>query len=128
MAKADLSRKDAAEIERDRLSLRYGLMKTGVVCAAWVSAVYLSQGIFVALAGKETILALKLAFLSDIKVAASFALTGFAGLWAFLERQLRYRKVEQMAGRIRELESRIDPNRTSSQLTTKGKTNPRDKP
>jgi hypothetical protein len=77
--------------------------------------------------GKETVFALKLSFLADIKFAVAVTLAGVAAAWAGLERWLRHRKVESIQDRIRELELTIDPHRTSSGLTPKGKTNPKDK-
>ncbi len=48
-------------------------------------------------------------------------------LWAIAERWFRHYKTSYMQTRITELEKRIDPRRTSSQLTQKGKTNPKDR-
>jgi hypothetical protein len=88
--------------------------------------VYVSRDFLSALAGKETILAVKLAFLGDIKFAAAVSVAGMASVWAAAERWLRHRDVEKMQGRIRDFELR-DKNRTTSGLTPKGKTNPRDR-
>jgi len=41
--------------------------------------------------------------------------------------KLRYSKVEDMQGHIKSLEVQLDANRTSSNLTPKGQTNPEDK-
>lgn len=124
---AKFSRRDSAAIELEKISLRYGLARTTVKAIGWVAAAFIGKDIVISIAGRETILSLYVSFLSDIKVVASFALAGFAGFWALAERWLRHRKVEHLQGRIRELEVSIDPKRTSSQLTSKGKTNPKDK-
>jgi len=83
------------------------------------------------LAGQDTKLsiALSLVFsaLVDLKFAAAISLAGGAAVWAALERGLRLRKVDNMQGRIKQLEQMIDSNRTSSGLTTQGKTNPQDR-
>jgi hypothetical protein len=121
------SKRDLVNIEHQKISLRYGLARTVVRTIGWIAAIYFGRDIVIALAGRETLVSLYVSFLSDIKVVVSFALAGFAGLWAIVERRLRYRKVEQLHGRIKDLESAIDPNRTSSHLTPKGKTNPKDK-
>jgi hypothetical protein len=92
-----------------------------------VTAIYICRGFLSAIAGKETILALKLSFLADIRFAIAVSLAVAASGWALAERWLRHRKVESMQGRIRDLELKIDPNRTTTGLTPKGKTNPRDK-
>ncbi|MBA1446612.1 MAG: hypothetical protein M3H12_07775 [Chromatiales bacterium] len=46
--------------------------------------------------------------------------------WAMLERRLRRKKTAALQGRVTELEFRIDPNRTGSELTNTGETNPDD--
>jgi hypothetical protein len=83
------------------------------------------------LAGQDTKLsiAVSLVFsaLADIKFAAALTMAGSTTAWAIMERTLRHRKVDSMQGRIRQLEQMIDPNRTSSGLTTQGKTHPRDR-
>lgn len=99
------------------------LIRTGGV----VASIYVCRDFLGAIAGKETVVALKLSFLADIKFAIAVSLAGMASVWALAERWLRHRKVESMQGRIKELELAIDPKRTSSGLTPKGKTNPKDK-
>lgn len=47
--------------------------------------------------------------------------------WGTLEHRLRRQKTEQLHGRIVELESKLDPERSSSQLLPSGETNPRHK-
>jgi hypothetical protein len=66
-------------------------------------------------------------FLWDFRFVLAFSVAGVAGLWAAAERWLRHRKVEHLQGRIKDLESQIDPGRSTSGLTTKGRTNPRDR-
>lgn len=78
-------------------------------------------------AGQVTIVSLVFSFLADIKFAVAVTLAGAASAWAVAERVLRRRKTEQLQGRIIELERRIDPERTSSDLTPQGTTNPRDR-
>lgn len=124
---SDLSKRDRAALERERAALRYGLARTVVRTAGAVFAVCYGREIIIALAGRETYLGLKVAFLGDIKVEIAFVLTGFASLWVAGERILRHRKVEALQGRIKQLETQIDQKRTSSGLTPKGITNPRDK-
>jgi hypothetical protein len=124
---SDLSKRDRAVLERDRLALRYGLARTVIKTAGAVLAVYFGREIIIALAGRDTYLALKVAFLGDIKIEIAFSVAGFASLWAICERKLRHRKVEALQGRIKQLETQIDQKRSSSRLTPKGKTNPMDK-
>lgn len=68
-----------------------------------------------------------LAALINLKFAFAIALTGLACAWGAVERYLRQRQINQFSSRIRELETTIDPNRSSSQLTPWGGTNPQDR-
>jgi hypothetical protein len=84
-----------------------------------------------ALAGQDTklsvVLSLLFTALMDFKFAFAISLAGAGVAWGAVERTLRLRKVDQMQGRIKQLEQMIDPNRSSSGLTTRGTTNPRDR-
>jgi hypothetical protein len=79
------------------------------------------------IAGKTTAFTVGLSFLWDVRLVVALSLAGVAGLWAAPKRLLRHRKVEYLQGRIRELELKIDPRRSTSGLTPKGQTNPRDR-
>lgn len=57
----------------------------------------------------------------------AWALALGAVIWALLERSLRRKTIERLTGRIRDLEESEDPNRSSSNLTPRGKTRPEDK-
>lgn len=60
-------------------------------------------------------------------VAGTGASAGALGCaYGWYERKLRQKSVDRLHGRIKHLETDIDPNRTSSGLTTRGETNPRD--
>jgi hypothetical protein len=63
----------------------------------------------------------------DIRFVVAFSLAGATTIWAMAERWLRHRKVNYLQGRIKDLELNIDPGRSTSGLTTKGRTNPRDR-
>ena len=102
-------------------------LRTAIRWGAIGYCIYSSKDLLLAIAGKETILALRFAFLADFKFAASVTLAGCATLWAIIERWLRLRKTESLAGRNAELEKSHDPNRSSSGLTPAGRTHPRDK-
>lgn len=118
--------RDNILLERERIIQRYALGRTAVRSGAVVGAVYVAREMVVALSGEQTLVAIELALLGDIKFVASITLAGAAAAWAVVERVLRHRKVEYMQGRIRELEQKLDPKRSTSGLTPKGKTNPRD--
>ncbi|MCL2715640.1 MAG: hypothetical protein FWD68_13900 [Alphaproteobacteria bacterium] len=83
------------------------------------------------LAGQATdvsiALSLALNALVTLKFAVALGVTMAAAGWAVVERYLRLRKVDYLQGRIRELERRTDPDRSTSGLTTSGRTNPKDK-
>lgn len=81
-----------------------------------------------AFAGRTSItnLVLDLAGHLNATVTSSVSLSGIASiLWALEHR--RHRKTrERLTGRITALEMRLDPNRSSSELTTEGTTRSRD--
>jgi Na+-transporting NADH:ubiquinone oxidoreductase subunit NqrB len=122
-----LNSRDAAYVERERISHRYAFFTTVVRTLGVVSALYIAKEMIVSVAGQETFVALKLAFLADFKVSLSFVMTGMAGAWAFGERWLRHRTVAQLQARNKEFELSIDTKRTSSGLTPSGTTHPKDK-
>jgi hypothetical protein len=82
-------------------------------------------------AGKTTAfqaaLTVGFSLLWDIRFVVAFSLAGAATAWGTAERMLRHRKVNYLQGRIKELEEQIDPKRSTSGLTTKGRTHPRDR-
>jgi len=98
--------------------------RTLIRVAGFVGGVYF----LTAFAGQSTsvIVEATLSILADFKFMVSLTLAGSAAIWAIVERSLRHRKVKYLQERIRQLETSIDPKRTSSGLTTKGKTNPKD--
>jgi hypothetical protein len=121
---------------RERLSTHetdqlYRTVRTGVRCLTTAFIFYYGFRSFETFAGEDTNLSIALTFVlrafAELKTTVFIGLTGTCAAWAILERILRQRKVEYMQGRIKELEQKIDPNRTSSDLTPKGQTNPRDR-
>lgn len=125
-------RKARTEREEERISKAFEVSerhKTGRVTIRWIGIVALGGFAFLSIdsiAGKTTAISVMVEALADLKVSLSIALTGLAIAWAAIERYLRHRKTEQLQGRIKELEQRLDPKRTSSGLTPRGSTNPRD--
>jgi hypothetical protein len=128
--------KTAAELRAENRLLRRGhiaqsiasiigdVSRYGAICfVAW--CVYASID---ALAGQQTNADVFISFLADVKVSEALAyIFGASGLvLAYRERRLRQRTVEHVQGRNQTREKAIDPGRTSSQLTPKGETNPRD--
>jgi hypothetical protein len=77
--------------------------------------------------GKTTAVSVGLSVLWDFRFALVLSLAGITSIWAVAERWLRHRKAEVMQGRIKDLEKMIDARRTTSGLTPKGATHPRDR-
>jgi len=113
-------------INREHLLQGYSIARLLIKYAFWAYFMWIVKEMVVSVAGQSTDVAVKLAFLGNLQFTASITLAGAACAWAALERYLRLRKVAYMQGRIQSLEKSIDPNRTSSRLTTKGTTNPED--
>lgn len=101
-----------------RAAFRYGALAFGFWC------LYLAVD---SIAGKTTAFTMALSVLWDVRLVFAFSVAGLAIIWAIAERKLRQRKVAYMQGRIKDLETKIDPQRSSSGLTEKGRTNPRDR-
>jgi hypothetical protein len=121
-------RKRSAEemhLEVTRVDQRYKTLRTLIKSIAVCVGIYLCQGIVKSVAGRTTEIIFSL--LANVSVTAAFTLTGFAALWAVGERYFRYKKVEYLTGRVRDLELRLDRQRSSSQLTPQGRTNPLDR-
>ena len=82
-----------------------------------------------ALAGKTTVANFLFKLFGSIGVNAGVAyIFGGGGIvYGLLERRTRQKTVERLQSRVQELEKKRDPGRTSSKLTTRGETNPKDK-
>lgn len=82
------------------------------------------------LAGRTTLadMGVSVSFFTSIRVSQLLAwglAVGGMG-YGLTQRSLRGRTIERQSGRIIALEAMVDPERTSSRLTTKGKTRPED--
>lgn len=114
-------------LEISRLDQQWRTVRTAVRGVCLVAVVWLAGNIVGPLAGENTALSLGVSFLGDLKVSLAFTLAASAAAWAVVERVLRQRKTQYLQDRVRELEARLDPHRSTSGLTPKGKTNPNDK-
>lgn len=77
------------------------------------------------LAGKQTDAKIGIEMLFDSRVLG--AIFGTSGvLYGIYERRLRRKTVQHVQPRVKQLEERLDVNRTSSKLTPAGDTNPED--
>jgi len=124
----DLSKSATERISRAKIDQLYSTVRLAIKWAGILGAAYIAKEAIIAFAGKSSSLLVQMAFslFANLNFTVSITLTGCAKLWALRERRLRRRKVEQMQDRIRELETRIDPRRSSSGLLRDGKTNPAD--
>src|SRR5688572_3190150 len=98
-----ISGRGSERIELFRVDQQYKTLRTALRCIAAVGAVYYLKDVLDVLAGQTTKLALELSVLADFKVAVLLSLAGATTLWAVAERMIRYRKVESLQGRVREL-------------------------
>jgi hypothetical protein len=118
-------------VEAYRTDQRYLTLRTAIKGGCWVAVAYYGFEAIKQLAGESTrvdvALSLFLSAAAKLEVAILVSLAGAACAWGFLERTLRHRKVEKLQGRIRKLETMLDPNRSSSGLTPAGRTRPEDK-
>jgi hypothetical protein len=118
-------------LELHRLDQQYHTMRTAIRGAFWLGAAYFGFGTIGQFAGRSTdvdlALSLVITALIELKVMIAIVMTGAACAWAAIERTLRHRTIAKMQGRIRQLETNIDPQRSTSSLTPTGQTNPADK-
>jgi hypothetical protein len=85
-----------------------------------------------ALAGKSTLADFGIYLVTDLKVnkvlshiaMAAFGIGGTS--YGYAQKKLYERNIERMSKVIQGLENKLDPNRSSSRLTTKGLTRPED--
>lgn len=114
-----------------RIDEQYSTARTAIRCLAWAFGAYVAFGTIGQFAGRSTdvdlALSLVITALVEVKFLLAIALTATACAWAVVERTLRHRTVKRLQGRIRELETTIDPARSTSKLTPEGKTNPADR-
>lgn len=120
---------DRGKLAIEIVDQRFTTYRTVIRTIGWCFALFMAKEALVSLAGQTTnlVVSATLSVLADFKFVISITLAGSCAAWALVERALRHRKVEKLAGRIRELETAMDPKRSSSNLTPKGKTNPKDK-
>lgn len=106
----------------------FELARLTLILGAVVWCVSYATEIVAALAGKRTDakLLFEAVFIQSGNWLPWLAGGGGAG-YGYAERKLRKKKTEQLQSRIRELETQIDPDRQSSELTPQGDTNPKDR-
>ena len=103
--------------------------RTVVITAGVCASVWFVTDAFKAYAGKQSEANMWFGFLADIRMVYTVSVTlAISGVVLYLrERKLHRQTRERLAGRITELELRIDPSRRSSKLTSQGLTREDDK-
>jgi hypothetical protein len=101
-------------------------------CIPWAGAVLVAYFVYrsiQSLAGRMTLADIGIRFLADTKISEAFAyLFGATGIALGLRRERLHKdNVQRLTSRIKELEVRLDPKRSSSRLTPRGETRPEDK-
>lgn len=81
------------------------------------------------LAGETTSASIGISVLADVRISEALAwiFGGSAMIYGWRQRKLRKDTTERLSKRSNDLEKRLDPKRSSSSLTPRGDTNPRDK-
>jgi hypothetical protein len=128
-----LKQRGSAESERGSLSVvkvvkGYELARDVVKGFVYLGCAYFGYLAIVALAGQQTDARFALSYFTsgDNDYGLPWLVALVVIVLAFGERKLRLRKTRYLQGRIRELEQRVDPNRTSSGLLEDGSSNPKD--
>jgi len=105
------------------------LAKEFIKYGAYVWGAYFAAEVLIAWSGKKTEASLVFKYITSEEngYAAPWIVATIAVLYAIFERNLRKRKTQYFEKYILQLESKIDPERTSSQLLPTGETNPKDK-
>jgi hypothetical protein len=129
MAKGKTDKDRQLQRDLQRAELTAGIIRQFIRWCGIVACAYLGKESIGLLAGRETIADIVLKVLSNVQVnvAVSWAVSAVAGSAWYVERRLRKKDIERLSARTKELELRLDPNRTSSSLTPQGDTQPGDK-
>lgn len=110
------------------LSKTFDLLGLLIKCVTYITIAYIALLAVRALSGKTTIADFALSYVTGEgkALAASWAVAVTCAVWALTERHLRLKKIAAMGTHNAELEKRIDPGRSSSNLTVEGETAPGD--
>lgn len=97
--------------------------------AGGVGIVFFAYKTVATLAGETTVADIGIKVLADVRFSEVFAwIFGASGVgYGWRQRKLRRDTIERLSGRQQALEKGIDPKRSSSELTTRGDTNPEDR-
>lgn len=125
------------QVRIQRIHARYRVVSRAVPWIGIVAISYIWADAIKFLAGQETIADISVKIVENLTVKITqtqyvveyveYAVIVLAVLYGLRQRKLRRDVIEKMEGRVRELEQRVDPNRSSSNLTSRGDTNPTDR-
>ncbi len=131
------SPKDRAEKEQDLRFRRFvkvvdsvTALGSALICySAFVLCFYFMYRTAATLAGKTTTANIGLGMFGALRIDALVGYTvGVLGtIYGLRQQKLRRDKTEYLQGRIKKLEMQSDPKRSSSKLTPRGTTNPKDR-
>jgi hypothetical protein len=101
------------------------LGKTLIIVGGIVAIAYFTMNTIKILAGKTTIADIMFSFLADLKINQwlAYMVGGSGVLYGTVQSKLKAKTTKRFARRINELETQINPNKLSSNLTLEGKTN-----
>jgi hypothetical protein len=108
------------------------LRRHGGIVGFWIGMGYIAHEVskaFIAFAGRESTANLAFSLMSNVNLVftGSIAISGLS-VSLYLRERIQHRQTrKRLAGRITELELRIDPKRTSSRLTEEGLTRKEDR-
>jgi uncharacterized membrane protein len=108
------------------------LRRHGNTVGFWIGMAYIARQVslaFIAFAGKESNASLAFTLMSNVNFVftGSIAISGLS-VSLYLRERMQHRNTRRrLAARITELELKIDPTRTSSQLTEEGLTRKEDR-
>ncbi len=119
--------REARRFEKTMDTFAAVLIRFGKYAAFVLIAYYFYRSVNV-LAGKTTDANILVRMFTSIGIAdkASYIVGVSGGLYGLFERKFRRDKTEYLQTRIQQLEKKLDPNRSSSRLTKRGTTNPKD--
>jgi len=104
----------------------FDLLSQAIAVGLYLGLGWIGLQAIEALAGKTTVTNFLVNFLMGWDTSLEWILFVVALLYATGQQRLRRRTTRLLERRIRELETRIDPDRKSSGLLSTGETNPRD--
>lgn len=123
-------RGEVKRLKQDRLaSIAGSSVNTLIVASTIAFACYCAYLSIASLAGHTTNANILMNILADIRFerVVMATCTGAGVGYGWRQRRLRMKLIEQFESQKREMERLIDPNRSSSLLTSSGETNPLDR-